>query len=202
MLAGLVGCSGDKGDGGPTASTGGPTTSQGPGKEPSVEELGGRRDALVIAELSDADSLLYAVSQSASDSALISNLNMDNYEATFDCSLQYGPALYESWSWDDTHTILKVKLREGVSWSDGKPVTAHDLTLHADDGRPLAALLHAPEGDVRASVVIHGATATPRRYYDRFARWHWNPRPLSLSASAVVLVRSAARSPVGIASSS
>lgn len=52
-----------------------------------------------------------------------------------------------------------------------KPVTAQDLTLHADDGRPLAALLHAPEGDVRASVVIHGATATPRRYYDRFARW-------------------------------
>ena len=132
VLAGLVGCSGSEGDGGPVATTGGPTTSQGPGKEPSAEELGGRRDALVIAELSDADSLLYAVSQSASDSALISNLNMDNYEATFDCSLQYGPALYESWSWDDTHTILKVKLREGVSWSDGKPVTAHDLKFTYD----------------------------------------------------------------------
>ena len=50
-------------------------------------------------------------------------------------------------------------------------LTEHDLILHADDGRGLAARLHAPAGEARASVVIHGATATPRRYYDRFARW-------------------------------
>jgi predicted alpha/beta hydrolase len=50
-------------------------------------------------------------------------------------------------------------------------ITEHDLILHADDGRGLAARLHAPVGEARASVVIHGATATPRRYYDRFARW-------------------------------
>lgn len=49
--------------------------------------------------------------------------------------------------------------------------TETDLTLTADDGYALSARLHAPSGDARASVVIHGATATPRRYYDRFARW-------------------------------
>lgn len=49
--------------------------------------------------------------------------------------------------------------------------TETDLTLTADDGYALAARLYAPRGDARASVVIHGATATPRRYYDRFARW-------------------------------
>lgn len=53
----------------------------------------------------------------------------------------------------------------------GTDITERDLTLTADDGRALSARLHAPSGDARASVVIHGATATPRRYYDRFARW-------------------------------
>lgn len=49
--------------------------------------------------------------------------------------------------------------------------TETDLTLTTDDGRALAARITAPAGEARASVVIHGATATPRRYYDRFARW-------------------------------
>lgn len=49
--------------------------------------------------------------------------------------------------------------------------TETELTLTADDGYALAARVHAPPGGARASVVIHGATAVPRRYYDRFARW-------------------------------
>src|SRR5688572_2305502 len=45
----------------------------------------------------------------------------------------------------------------------------YDLTLSARDGYPLAARVHEPAGPPRAAVVLHGATATPRRYYDRFA---------------------------------
>jgi predicted alpha/beta hydrolase len=50
-------------------------------------------------------------------------------------------------------------------------LTETDLTLTADDGYALAARLFTPDTPARASVLIHGATATPRRYYDRFARY-------------------------------
>ncbi|MFO0624277.1 MAG: alpha/beta fold hydrolase [Polyangiales bacterium] len=45
------------------------------------------------------------------------------------------------------------------------------LTLTTDDGVTLAARRFDPASEPRAAVVIHGAVATPRRYYDRFARW-------------------------------
>jgi len=45
-----------------------------------------------------------------------------------------------------------------------------DLSLTTSDGVTLGARLFEPER-ARASVVVHGATATPARYYDRFARW-------------------------------
>lgn len=48
---------------------------------------------------------------------------------------------------------------------------AQDLTLDALDGRPLAATLHAPDGPVRAAVVVLGALGVPRRYYRPFAAW-------------------------------
>jgi peptide/nickel transport system substrate-binding protein len=37
------------------------------------------------------------------------------------------PELAESWSWDQTHTRLTVKLRQGVRWHDGRPFTAKDV---------------------------------------------------------------------------
>jgi peptide/nickel transport system substrate-binding protein len=37
------------------------------------------------------------------------------------------PELAESWSWDEDHTRLTVKLRQGVKWHDGKPFTAADV---------------------------------------------------------------------------
>src|SRR5262249_44231260 len=37
------------------------------------------------------------------------------------------PDLATSWSWDDSKTKLTVKLREGVTWHDGKPFTAKDV---------------------------------------------------------------------------
>ena len=49
--------------------------------------------------------------------------------------------------------------------------TETELTLTADDGVALAARRFDPVGEPLGSVVIHGAVATPRRYYDRFARW-------------------------------
>src|SRR6202161_3813185 len=37
------------------------------------------------------------------------------------------PDLAESWSWDSTNTKLTFKLRQGVTWHDGKPFTAKDV---------------------------------------------------------------------------
>ena len=37
------------------------------------------------------------------------------------------PELAESWSWDEDHTRLTFKLRQGVKWHDGKPFTAADV---------------------------------------------------------------------------
>ncbi len=37
------------------------------------------------------------------------------------------PELAESWSWNDDHTRLSFKLRQGVKWHDGQPFTAKDV---------------------------------------------------------------------------
>jgi peptide/nickel transport system substrate-binding protein len=37
------------------------------------------------------------------------------------------PELAESWSWDEDHTRLTFKLRQGAKWHDGKPFTAADV---------------------------------------------------------------------------
>src|ERR1700726_4332248 len=42
------------------------------------------------------------------------------------------PELAESWSWDEQHTKLTFKLRQGVKWHDGKPFTAKDVKCTFD----------------------------------------------------------------------
>ena len=37
------------------------------------------------------------------------------------------PDLAESWAWDASNTKLTFKLRQGVKWHDGKPLTANDV---------------------------------------------------------------------------
>jgi peptide/nickel transport system substrate-binding protein len=37
------------------------------------------------------------------------------------------PELAESWAWNEDHTRLSFKLRQGVKWHDGKPFTAADV---------------------------------------------------------------------------
>jgi predicted alpha/beta hydrolase len=47
--------------------------------------------------------------------------------------------------------------------------TGAPLTLVTDDHVAIAAVVHEPAGEARGNVLILGATATPRAYYDRFA---------------------------------
>ncbi len=97
------------------------------GNEPTVEELGGTRDTLVIAHQSDADVLNSVVHQAAADDMIINNINYTPTNPEFECELTYGPGVYGSWEWNEAQTEMTVKLRPGVMWSDGTPVTAADI---------------------------------------------------------------------------
>ena len=42
------------------------------------------------------------------------------------------PDLATSWTWNENHTALTFKLRDGVKWHDGKPFTADDVKCTFD----------------------------------------------------------------------
>lgn len=128
----LSACS-QENDGPPTDNTPDATPEapkdRGFGNEPTVEELGGAADTLVIAYQSDADLLNPVVYQAAADGMIIDNINYKPVNADFDCALTYRPELYGSWEWNEDQTVATVTLREGVTWSDGTPVTAKDVAF-------------------------------------------------------------------------
>lgn len=95
-------------------------------------DAGFPRDSLVIAYQSDADVLLYVVSQSASDSNIISNLGYPLVDSDFDCELKFIPALAKSWSWSEDGKVLSMELRDDIKWSDGQRVTPEDIQFTFD----------------------------------------------------------------------
>src|ERR1044071_8349737 len=42
------------------------------------------------------------------------------------------PDLASSWTWNEDHTALTFKLRDGVKWHDGKPFTSADVKCTFD----------------------------------------------------------------------
>ena len=113
----LVSCSG--GDPVPTEDT-----------EPVAAD--GPRDTLVVGLLSDVKHLLPIVYETSADSQVIQAINMPMIDSQFDCSIKKQPGLVERWEWKNDGTVLWYKLREDITWSDGKPVTAHDVAFSYD----------------------------------------------------------------------
>jgi len=135
LVLALTACSGET----PTPET--PTGDQaaadepkdrGFGNEPTVDELGGAQDTLVIAYQSDADNLTSVVYQAAADGMIIDNINYSSVNPEFDCELTYGPELFDSWEWNEDQTEVTVNLRKGVNWSDGTEVTSADIDFTYD----------------------------------------------------------------------
>ncbi len=104
------------------------------GNEPPVEKAavegpvpGG---SIVVAWTADADSLNSVVEQtllaSSVNTLIFPNPTTEIFE---DCRLQTVPYFAESWEHADDGLSLTMKLREGVCWSDGIPVTADDVIL-------------------------------------------------------------------------
>lgn len=103
------------------------------------------------------------------------------YEYFFYQNLQTGeyiPWLAESYEYNEDFTTLSVKLREGVTWSDGEPFTADDVvftydTLLANPGMTWAAEVAKWVESVEAlddlNVVFHLLTPSPRFHLNREA---------------------------------
>ena len=43
---------------------------------------------------------------------------------------EYENWLAESWEYNDSFTVLTVKIRAGIEWADGVPFTARDVAFH------------------------------------------------------------------------
>src|SRR5947209_8697760 len=67
------------------------------------------------------------ISTVAPFSAVFNNLVMFDQAKPHESVDTIVPDLAESWSWDDSNTRLTFKLRQGVTWHDGKPFTAKDV---------------------------------------------------------------------------
>ena len=106
--------------------------SRGPGKEPTVTELGGPKDTLVVALPSEPDTMISVVMQQVVDSDIMGNLNLEAVDSTFDCKLEFSPEMYESSTWSPDHLVLTRKIRSDATWSDGQPITSKDVLCTYD----------------------------------------------------------------------
>lgn len=105
---------------------------------------------LVIAVQEDMDNLIPIVSQSAADGYLESAIYFNTIDSEFDCSLKKLPALATKWEWSDDGTIIKLELRDDITWEDGTPMTAADIEFAYD-------LVRDPDvASPRISYVEHG----------------------------------------------
>jgi len=50
-------------------------------------------------------------------------------------------------------------------------ISSEKVAIPAEDGRTLDGILVRPEGTPRAACVLHGATAVPKEFYLKFAKW-------------------------------
>lgn len=63
---------------------------------------------------------------------VFSNLVLYDQHRPLNTADSIQPELATSWSWNDAKTKLTFKLREGVTWHDGKPFTAKDVVCTMD----------------------------------------------------------------------
>lgn len=85
------------------------------------------QDTLVIAVQSDIGSLVPVKPRTATDSFIVANLGIETIDSDFDCSLKKREGLAKTWEWSDDGKKITMELHEGVTWADGKPVTADDI---------------------------------------------------------------------------
>ena len=102
-----------------------------PGTDPAATgaTATGPRDMLVYAAGGDIGNMIGVVSQSASDTFVLTQTQYVGLESDFDCSLKFQPSLVTSWAWGDDSLSLTLTLRDDIKWADGTPVTADDFAF-------------------------------------------------------------------------
>jgi peptide/nickel transport system substrate-binding protein len=90
-----------------------------------------RASTLVIGSTADIEGVNYLVNHNVSTNTQVLHqlfLTLVKESPDFvERPPTFQPLLAESWEWSDDHLALTFKLREGVTWSDGRPVTAEDV---------------------------------------------------------------------------
>jgi peptide/nickel transport system substrate-binding protein len=117
---------------------------------------------------------IYSPSVSRSDTGL----HQVVYEYLFYNNLQTGefiPWLGESFQYNDDFTALTVKLREGVTWSDGQPFTPDDVVFTYQLLRANPVMVWAEEANKRvASVTAVDANTVQFNLTEANPRFHLN----------------------------
>jgi len=90
------------------------------------------RDTLVIAQGADVTSLMSVLPQSGADTEVLAAISSLLLQPEFDCGLSFEPLVAREWSFSEDGTALEMTLAEGFTWSDGTPVTAHDVAFTYD----------------------------------------------------------------------
>ena len=67
--------------------------------------------------------------------AVFNNLVLYKQDAPQNTMASIEPELATSWAWSPDNTVLTFKLREGVTWHDGKPFTSKDVVCTMDQLR-------------------------------------------------------------------
>ena len=119
---------------------------------------------MVIAWGSDISTLIALVASSASDGAIADSITVPMLDAAFDCSLKKLPGYATDWSWSDDGKILKMTLRDDLTWSDGTPVTPDDIKFTYD-------------------LIADPVVASPRKDYTQ--RMEADARPLILDKTHI-----------------
>jgi peptide/nickel transport system substrate-binding protein len=129
------------------------------------------------------------------------------YEFLFAFDPQTGaltPWLAESGAWTDA-TTFDVVLREGLTWSDGAPLTAEDVKFTFDLGKQYAALWFAPVWNYLTEVTVIDETHVQFKFsdplYQEFANNLYNvpivPKHLWEARSEEEITTGANEKPVG-----
>lgn len=103
-----------------------------PGPTPDGAAAGGPDGTLVVAWSSDVNSLISVVATGVGDATVIGASTFPMLDLAFDCSLKKTPGYATDWSWSDDGKILRMTLRDDLTWSDGTKVTPEDLAFTYD----------------------------------------------------------------------
>jgi peptide/nickel transport system substrate-binding protein len=134
-------------------------------------DTAGRGDTVIIGMRSDFGAFNPIVSSSTYDIAL-NNYALFTPLIAYDANLQPQPYLAESWELQ-ADTAVVFRLRQGVRWHDGQPVTAHDVLFTFDMAKnPQAASIIGSSflQEVQSARVVDDHTIV-----FRFARPHAQP---------------------------